>query len=179
MNNFSSVPGSLYGVDATEVDVNVRFGKDIHSINVSVSIHHNLVTKEIVGTIIESKLVATQLQLLSLVNRYGGICDISFTTSQEFTNPGLLLMELRGCCIQAMQMDLDEGDLMSVYRISIESIFDVGDPAPWDYKEETHTDDAGVEYIKSGDYPDFHKIVDIIPTDKTKDIIESEDSSLN
>ena len=134
MSNFSNVEGALYGVGGDEVDINVRFGEHIHNINPnSISLRYDFSLGTIRCEIIESKLVACKLQLLSLINRYGGICDISLTTSMEFTTPGLLLMELRGCTVLDMNMNIDPTNTITAkYELTVGSMFDVGDPAPWD-----------------------------------------------
>jgi hypothetical protein len=153
MSDFLSTPGSLYGVDASEIDTNVRFAQNIHTMNpMGIQIKYNVVAKQINVTMIETKLVACKLQFLSLINKYGGICDISFTTSEQFINPGLLLMELRGCSVSDMELDIqEEGNMVAVYHLTVSSIYDVGDPAPWDpvpEDDEEYEDDVREENRK-------------------------------
>jgi len=137
MTDFLKTPGSLYGVDASEVDTNVRFkiSGEIHTINpTGMNVNYDFESQTIKLTIREAKLVACKFQFFSLINKYGGFCDISFTTSREFVTPELLLMELRDCRIIDVQIDL-VGQMGIVYELSVGSIFDVGDPAPWDSAE--------------------------------------------
>jgi len=150
MSDFSNVEGALYGVGGEEIDVNIRFGKHIHNINPnSILLRYDFTLGTIRCKILESKLVACKLQLLSLINRYGSICDISFTTTEEFVTPGLLLMELRGCNILDMTMNIDPtGTVVTEYEITIGSLFDVGDPAPWDPEDMSDEEHEEINYNK-------------------------------
>ena len=140
MKNFSTVPGSFYGVSGSDLDVNVRFfGGDIHTINpldIRVTTEYSYTTPDQGSitrcTIKETKLCAVKMQLHSLIQRHGGMFDISLTTSQEFDTPGLLLMEFRKCRIERVEIHPESDLLITSYDIIIGEIFDVGDPAPWD-----------------------------------------------